>query len=95
MDCINSEAINVRFRPHLSDMMPHMRPPIATPAKNIISPRLFKFSLSQTKSNSEIIVEPETINKSEFKYSNFLQIFIDDSVQFDKKLSLPIHHLIK
>lgn len=37
-----------------------MRPPIATPAKNIISPKLFKFSLSQTKSNSEIIVEPAT-----------------------------------
>lgn len=61
------EAIKVRFRPYLSEIIPLTRPPIATPAKNIISPKLFKFSLSQTKSNSEIIVEPAKENYCQLK----------------------------
>lgn len=77
MVCNNTEPINVFFLPNLSEIMPHTNPPMATPAKNIISDMLFKYFRSQSKLNSDMMVSPEILrnylNKIFFIFYNYLK----------------------
>lgn len=61
---MQTEQSNVFFRPHLSDIMPQMSPPTATPARKHISAILRRVFRSQTRLNSDMIVSPEKVIKS-------------------------------
>lgn len=79
---------SIFFRPNLSDSIPEMIPPVATPMRKIISATIFKYFLSHTRFHwlFQVLPRPSVMLYSHSRHSIILVVFGMEKFSFAREI---------